>query len=586
MKRRGMLIGAAAVTVGGAGVALLGLRQMGSMDDYNAAVAASRAPLSRSPEARDLVRFATLAANSHNTQAWRFSLASGGIEIRPDLGRRLAAVDSDNHHLYVSLGCAAENLSIAAAARGKAGELNFFPEQDGVVRFAFGNGPSQPSELFEAITKRQSTRGDYNGRPIGAADLQALRTAAGAVRGVDLVLITDRPRIDRVRDLVMSGNSAQIADPAFMRELKGWLRFSPRQALRTGDGLFSATSGNPVLPDWLGSLAIDMMFTAGAENDKYSRQIASSAGIAVFVAEHDDPEHWVASDRARHEARVRQSTRRGAFASSRTGGSGWHAGPSPRYLDAVRLRACSAVLRTPPCGSGADVTPPFTIEQFLGVFADYNAAIWPSQVVALVLGLIAIVALSRRWPIATRLIPAILALMWAVNGIGYHFLFFAAINPAAPLFAGFFVAQAILLAASAMSPTGLRFETGRDFRTVMGAGFIAYAMALYPVIGIWAGHGLMKGPMFGVAPCPTTIFTIGMLLMARGRRVAWLAIIPLLWSLIGLAAAWQLGIPEDVALPVAGAVLLMALVLDAFRRPHRLGKSRHPLAVPPAEAPS
>lgn len=212
------------------------------------------------------------------------------------------------------------------------------------------------------------------------------------------------------------------------------------------------------------------------------------------------------------------------------------------------------------------MNPPFTIEQFLGVFVAYNATIWPVQIVALVLGLVAIAALWREWPIAARLIPAILALMWAVNGIGYHFLFFAAVNPAAPLFAAFFVVQSILFAASALSPTGMRIEIGRDVRTALGAGFVVYAMAVYPILGIWAGHGLMKGPMFGVAPCPTTIFTIGMLLMARGRWVAWLAIIPFLWSLIGLAAALQLGMPEDLALPLAGATLLIAVALHQLRR--------------------
>lgn len=298
MKRRDVLAGAAIVAAGATGIGLLGLRQMGSMADYDAAVLAVRTPLSLAPETRDLVRFATLAANSHNTQAWRFNLVSGGIEIRPDLRRRLAAVDPDNHHLYASLGCAAENLAIAAAARGRAGELSFAADQDGVVRFVFGTGAPPPSDLFDAITTRQSTRGDYVGGNVGATDLQALRLAAGAVAGVDLILITDRPRIDRVRDLVVAGNTAQIADPAFMRELKAWLRFNPRQALMTGDGLFSATSGNPVLPTWLGPFAIDLVFTASAENDKCASQIASSAGIAVFTAEKDDPEHWVLAGRA------------------------------------------------------------------------------------------------------------------------------------------------------------------------------------------------------------------------------------------------------------------------------------------------
>jgi nitroreductase len=297
MKRRNLLLGAGAVAVGG-GAVVWGLSQMGSMDAYDAAVAASRSTRSQAPETRDLVRFATLAANSHNSQPWIFAIGGAGIEIRPDFSRRLHAVDPDDHHLYASLGCAAENLAIAAAARKGAGELRFGQQPNGGVSFAFGAGLPSPSALFEAITLRQSTRGDYDGRPVSAGDLQLLRRAAGAVQGVDLVLVTDRPQINRVRDLVVAGNSAQVADPAFMRELKAWLRFSPKQAMEAGDGLFSATSGNPVLPAWLGPLAIDALFTADAENNKYARQIASSAGIAVFVAEKDDPEHWVLAGRA------------------------------------------------------------------------------------------------------------------------------------------------------------------------------------------------------------------------------------------------------------------------------------------------
>jgi hypothetical protein len=220
---------------------------------------------------------------------------------------------------------------------------------------------------------------------------------------------------------------------------------------------------------------------------------------------------------------------------------------------------------------------PFTTQQFLDIFPVYNAAIWPAQIIALVLGLMALAALWREWPIAPRLVPAILALMWAVSGIGYHFLFFARINPAATMFGVLFVVQAILFVACATSATGMRIDTGRGLRTALGTAIISYALAIYPIIGIWEQHGLMKGPMFGVAPCPTAIFTIGILLMARGRWVPWLAILPLLWSLIGIAAAWRLGIPEDIALPIAGCILLFAFVANAFgRRPASLAKGRSP----------
>lgn len=226
MNRRRILTGGGALTLTGAGAAYFGRRQMGSMEEYSASVAAIRAALSERPEMRDFVRYATLAASGHNTQPWRFRIGEGHIQILPDLARRTPVVDPDDHHLFASLGCAAENLALAAASGGRTGELGFDPANDGSVVLAFGSGPAANPALFDAIPRRQSTRAEYDGRPVGAADLQKLAMAA-KVPGVDLVLITDRPQTDRVRDLVVAGNSAQMADAAFLRELKAWLRFSP-----------------------------------------------------------------------------------------------------------------------------------------------------------------------------------------------------------------------------------------------------------------------------------------------------------------------------------------------------------------------
>lgn len=301
MNRRSILIGTGAVAALGGGAAYLGLRQMGAMEAYIAAVAASRRELAEQPDMGELIRYATLAANGHNTQPWRFRVNARGIEILPDFTRRTPAVDPDDHHLFASLGCAAENLSLAAAASGRLGDVRFDPVNAGSVVFAFDGTTNAPapsvSELFKAIPRRQSTRAEYNGASVSTADLRTL-AAAAAIPGVDLILITDRAQMDRVRDLVLTGNTAQMADTAFVRELKTWLRFSPRQALATSDGLFSASSGNPTLPTWLGPRMFDMVFKADAENKKYAKQIQSSAGIAVFVSARDDKEHWMRAGQA------------------------------------------------------------------------------------------------------------------------------------------------------------------------------------------------------------------------------------------------------------------------------------------------
>lgn len=246
---------------------------------------------------RDLVRYAALAPNGHNTQPWCFATTPGQITIRPDPSRRTPVVDPDDHHIFVSLGCAAENLALAAAARGYRGDPVFDDSGAGSINFAYQPAPSLGSVLFDAIPRRQSTRANYDGRKVSAADLATLAVAA-RVPGVDMAIITDQPDMDRVRDLVVAGNSAQMADPAFVRELKSWLRFSPRHAIETGDGLYSVASGNPALPEWLGPRAFDMMVTADSENDRYASQLRSSSGVAVFFGQRDDREHWTLAGRA------------------------------------------------------------------------------------------------------------------------------------------------------------------------------------------------------------------------------------------------------------------------------------------------
>lgn len=278
-----------------AGVAAVGWRSsVGSMTDYAAYQTRLRAPLPAAATDLELIRYATLAANGHNTQPWRFGLEAGAISIRPDHSRRTPIVDPDDHHLFVSLGCAAENLAIAATATGRPGDLDV-SEQG--VWYRFSVGESKPDPLLATIPIRQCTRSEYDGRVMSGEDVAALQLA-GNMPGVRLILLTERVRISQVRDLVISGNSAQLADPAFVAELKQWLRFNPRDAARAGDGLFSAASGNPSVPGLVGGLAFDQVFTAAGENEKYARQMDTSSAIAVFVAERADPAHWIAVGRA------------------------------------------------------------------------------------------------------------------------------------------------------------------------------------------------------------------------------------------------------------------------------------------------
>jgi hypothetical protein len=239
----------------------------------------------------ELVRNATLAPSSHNTQCWKFALEPQAITILPDPLRRCPAVDPDDHHVFVSLGCATENLLQASLAHGLKGEAVFDVSRE-AIRVALAPTRADASPLFKAIPARQCTRGDYDSKPLSSAELGLLERA-GTSSSVRMLLITERPSVERVLDYVVQANSAQMADPAFVRELKTWIRFNGAEAVHKRDGLYSATTGNPNIPTWLGELAFGLVFRTKGENDKYSRQIRNSAGMAIFVGQSADKAHWV-----------------------------------------------------------------------------------------------------------------------------------------------------------------------------------------------------------------------------------------------------------------------------------------------------
>jgi len=257
-----------------------------------------RSPLEQSAEdfrlLNELVRCATLAPNGHNTQPWKFGLSPDAISIRPDLSRRTPVVDPDDHHLYVSLGCATENLVLAAAAFGKHADVVFGPQE---VRVNLNDAAPVRSPLVNSIFRRQSTRSVYDGQAVPNDVLQELARAADR-GGVRLLLLTERAKVEGVLDNVLQGNSSQIHDAAFMRELKSWIRFNETDALATSDGLFSHLTGNPTLPRWLGNILFSMLLSEKSDNDKCARQLRSSAGVAIFVGERADPQNWFEVGRA------------------------------------------------------------------------------------------------------------------------------------------------------------------------------------------------------------------------------------------------------------------------------------------------
>ncbi|RRQ22634.1 Acg family FMN-binding oxidoreductase [Thiohalobacter thiocyanaticus] len=253
-------------------------------------------PADEAAQVKEIIRYATLAPSGHNTQCWRFRLQNRSLAILPDMSRRTPVVDPDDHHLFVSLGCAAENLIQAGRAFGFMGNAEFSPAAGGVITVALERSKAEELPLFKAIPHRQCTRTDFDGKPLAPEELRLLESA-GTGNGVAVILLTEREAMEKVLEYVVEGNTMQINNPAFVNELESWIRFSDGEAMRTGDGLAARSTGSPTAPRWLGRLLFRTFFRVRPENDKYARYIRSSAGIAVFVSNVDDKDHWVEAGR-------------------------------------------------------------------------------------------------------------------------------------------------------------------------------------------------------------------------------------------------------------------------------------------------
>ncbi|GAB4364496.1 MAG: hypothetical protein Kow00114_21230 [Kiloniellaceae bacterium] len=207
---------------------------------------------------------------------------------------------------------------------------------------------------------------------------------------------------------------------------------------------------------------------------------------------------------------------------------------------------------------------PFDAEVLASSYALYNERIWPAQAVALAAALAAVwlLAASPAW--APRVLGALLAVAWLWCGLVFFLGSLAALDFMAPLYGWAFVAEAVLL----LWALGWR---GGPLRAAAGArGGLALALAAAAVFGLplvtgLAGQGFAAAGVVGVAPAPTVLLTLAVLLLVPGRR-RWLPLaVPLLWAGVAGVTGWVLGVPEYLALAGLALAALAGLVVAGRR---------------------
>lgn len=202
---------------------------------------------------------------------------------------------------------------------------------------------------------------------------------------------------------------------------------------------------------------------------------------------------------------------------------------------------------------------PFSSEQFYEVFRAYNEAVWPAQVILLGMAAVALGCVFRPRPWSGALIAGVLSFLWVWLALAYHLAFFARINPLAYVFSGVSLAGALAFFWQGVIRRRLHFAWQRGALTYAGLALAVFALAAYPLWSWYAGHAYPYMPTFGL-PCPTTLFTVGMLALVVPGCPRSALVVPVLWCFMGGQAAFLLGVPQDYALFAAGGLGLAMLV--------------------------
>jgi nitroreductase len=238
---------------------------------------------------RFLVRYAVLAPSSHNTQPWRFVIGGDRVDVFADLSRWLRVADADRRELHISIGCALENLLVAAAHFGQAYTLELFPDAArddfiACVRLIDDGTPPAPRVpgLFDAIPLRRTNHHPYTGEPVPPALLKRLRLDCGEA-GVGIHAISHEEPKRSVQDLVVEGTRLEFGDPAFRRELGEWV----------GRGVL----GTPHPFAGLARLALTHVDVGAAVARKEAARFTSAPAIILVASATDDPAGQVSAGR-------------------------------------------------------------------------------------------------------------------------------------------------------------------------------------------------------------------------------------------------------------------------------------------------
>lgn len=213
----------------------------------------------------------------------------------------------------------------------------------------------------------------------------------------------------------------------------------------------------------------------------------------------------------------------------------------------------------------------FSARTYYRLFELYNLAIWPGQLIAGAFGMAILICVARSGAASGRVAAAMLAVCWLWVAWAFHAERYAAINLAAYYFAIGFGIEALLLLWVGTLRGRLALMPVRSGLDRAALGLLLFAVLVYPLVAVASGRSWRQMEMFGVAPDPTAVATLGLLLLSA--PVPWLLLpIPLLWCAISGATLWAMQAPDAWVAPLVAVLALLLCVIKAYTR--RIGQAQ------------
>jgi hypothetical protein len=240
----------------------------------------------------EMIKFATKAPSGHNTQPWKFRISEKSIEILPNFIKSLPMVDENNRELYISLGCALENLCITAQYLGYDYEIVSKDAQGITINLAKISSGIE-NTLFSEIEKRQTNRSNYKNQKIPDETIRYLENIVIQPNTHIYFAKIGEEFADSLTQYILKGNEIQMTDDNFKEELISWMRFNKGEIKKTQDGLAYNAMGFPAIPRFLGRPIVGGYLKPNKQNESDLKKINSSSHLVLFTTENNTVNEWI-----------------------------------------------------------------------------------------------------------------------------------------------------------------------------------------------------------------------------------------------------------------------------------------------------